>query len=100
MRNCNAELINATQLLLSDFADKVDLQLQRFDCGYMYKYTELSAALRKATASLPSGNGTEKYNEHLEELVDAKVGDIRRPDCHHLRPRKAGESRDATQEPI
>ena len=72
------ELINATQLLLSDFADKVDLQLQNdLMSDMMYKYTELSRSLEESNRIIAQREmELKKYNEHLEELVDAKVREI------------------------
>ena len=72
------ELINATQLLLSDFADKVDLQLQNdLMSDMMYKYTELSRSLEESNRIIAQREmELKKYSEHLEELVDAKVREI------------------------
>ncbi|MGI6733279.1 MAG: HD-GYP domain-containing protein [Anaerovoracaceae bacterium] len=72
------ELVNATQLLLNDFADKVDLQLQNnLMSDMMYKYTELSRNLEESNRIIAQRElELKKYNEQLEELVDAKVREI------------------------
>ena len=72
------ELVNATELLLSDFADKVDLQLQNnLMSDMMYKYSELSRNLEESNRIIAQRElELKKYNEQLEELVDAKVREI------------------------
>ncbi|MFA5636595.1 MAG: HD domain-containing phosphohydrolase [Anaerovoracaceae bacterium] len=72
------ELIDATDLLLRDFADKVDLKLtNNLMTDIMYKYSELSRNLEESNRIIAQREQElKKYNEQLEELVDAKVREI------------------------
>lgn len=77
-KTVSPDLLDATELLLSRFADRVDLRiLNDLMKDMMYKYAELSRDLEKSNLML-AGREQElkEYNEHLEELVDEKVREI------------------------
>lgn len=75
---CSPEIIDATNFLLCDFADKVDLSLSNdLLKDMMFKYSELSRDLEKSNRIIAQRESElQKYNTHLEELVDEKVQEI------------------------
>ena len=72
------DLLDATELLLSRFADRVDLRIfNDLMKEMMYKYTELSRDLEESNRIIAQREQELKvYSEDLEELVNEKVREI------------------------
>lgn len=77
-KTVSQDLLDGMDLLLSRFADKVDLEiLNDLMKEMMYKYAELSRDLEKSNLMLAQREQElKKYNERLEDLVDEKVQEI------------------------
>ncbi len=77
-KNLTPELVEATELLLRDFADKVDIKLTNtLMTDMMYRYSQLSRDLEESNRIIAQREQElKKYSEQLEDLVDTKVQEI------------------------